>query len=398
MRHFLLWFTRRFGVFRPNQSSLWLKRFWLPKAGELAEPARLELGSRPDPLAWLAKELGVTDRYSVWQWVLYLFIYPTDNVTHTKIASKSTFLALPIQIIGLLFSMLVRIALAGVQALRWFWQRLLSLLPVVNNEAVGRRLEGWLETPAFRKPWLLWLLVLCSIFFFWLVVTTPFTWLGQLLFLVCLWGAALFVRRIPGNLPALILITLSVLASCRYGWWRLTQTIPLDSGWETFLAISLLLAEIYTWIVLLLGYVQNAWPLKRQTLSLPADTSLWPTVDVFIPTYNEPLKVLEPTVLAAKGVDWPSDKLNIYILDDGRRDEFRRFAEEAGVGYIIRPDNAHAKAGNLNHALKLTHGEYVAIFDCDHLPTSSFLQVDNGLVFQGQALRYAADAPSLLFP
>jgi len=139
------------------------------------------------------------------------------------------------------------------------------------------------------------------------------------------------------------LIALSVLASCRYGWWRLTQTIPLDSGWETFLAIGLLLAEIYTWLVLLLGYIQNAWTLKRHTLSLPSDTSLWPSVDVFIPTYNEPLKVLEPTVLAAKGINWPSDKLNIYILDDGRRDEFRRFAKEAGVGYIIRLDNAHAK-------------------------------------------------------
>lgn len=276
----------------------------------------------------------------------------------------------------------MRIVLAGVQALRWFWQRLLSFLPTVNHETVGRRLEGLLETPTFRKPWLLWLLVLCSTFFFWLVVTTPFTWFGQLLFLVCLWAVTLFVRRIPGNLPALILITLSVLASCRYGWWRLTQTIPLDSGWETFLAISLLLAEIYTWLVLLLGYVQNAWPLKRQILSLPADTSLWPTVDVFIPTYNEPLKVLEPTVLAAKGVDWPSDKLNIYILDDGRRDEFRLFAKEAGVGYIVRPDNTHAKAGNLNHALKLTHGEYVAIFDCDHLPTSSFLKSTMGWFFK----------------
>ena len=92
--------------------------------------------------------------------------------------------------------------------------------------------------------------------------------------------------------------------------------------------------------------------------------------------------MLEPTVLAAKGVDWPSDKINIYILDDGRRDEFRRFAKEAGVGYITRPDNAHAKAGNLNHALKLTHGEYVAIFDCDHLPTSSFLQLTMGWFFK----------------
>ncbi|BBJ22958.1 UDP-forming cellulose synthase catalytic subunit [Candidatus Nitrotoga sp. AM1P] len=383
IRPVVLWVARHLGVSQPDQPSLWLKRlFWLPHADELTELAHSEIRSRLDPLDWLAEKLGVVDKRSVWQWLLYLFVFPSGHAARTETSFWRTFLTLSVDTIGLLFLTVEWIVLAGVRALSWLWQRLLSFLPAVNHEAVGRRLEGWLETPSFRKPWLLWLLVLFSTFFFWLVVTTPFTWFGQFLFLVCLWGAALFVRRIPGNLPALILIALSVLASCRYGWWRLTQTIPLDSGWETFLAIGLLLAEIYTWLVLLLGYIQNAWPLKRHTLSLPLDTSLWPSVDVFIPTYNEPLKVLEPTVLAAKGIDWPSDKLNIYILDDGRRDEFRRFAKEAGVGYIIRPDNAHSKAGNLNHALKLTHGEYVAIFDCDHLPTNSFLRSTMGWFFK----------------
>jgi len=383
MRNFLLWAARHLDVFRPDQPILWLKRlFWLPNSDELAASVQLQGSSRPDPLGWLAEKLGVVDKRSVRQWMLYLFTFPPGHATRTETSSWSTFLAMSAHTIGLLFSNVEWILLAGVRAMRWFWQRLLSFLPTVNHEAVGRRLEGWLETPSFRKPFLLWLLVLSSILFFWMVITTPFTWFGQLIFLVCLWGAAMFVRRIPGNLPALILIALSVLASCRYGWWRLTQTIPVDSGWDTFLAICLLFAEIYTWLILLLGYIQTAWPLKRQTLKLPADTSLWPSVDVFIPTYNEPLKVVEPTVLAAKGIDWPSDKLNIYLLDDGRREEFRRFAKEAGVGYIIRPDNAHAKAGNLNHALKLTHGEYVAIFDCDHLPTSSFLQSTMGWFFE----------------
>ena len=59
------------------------------------------------------------------------------------------------------------------------------------------------------------------------------------------------------------------------------------------------------------------------------------------------------------------------ILDDGRRESFRRFAEEVGVGYLTRPDNCHAKAGNLNHALERIDGELVAIFDCDHVPVRS---------------------------
>ena len=56
----------------------------------------------------------------------------------------------------------------------------------------------------------------------------------------------------------------------------------------------------------------------------------------------------------------------------------RHFAELVGIHYFIRPDNKHAKAGNLNHALPLTHGEYIAIFDCDHIPTRSFLQLSMG--------------------
>ena len=48
------------------------------------------------------------------------------------------------------------------------------------------------------------------------------------------------------------------------------------------------------------------------------------------------------------------------------------------MGYICRTDNRHAKAGNLNHALAQTDGELVAIFDCDHIPTRSFLKTAGG--------------------
>ena len=76
--------------------------------------------------------------------------------------------------------------------------------------------------------------------------------------------------------------------------------------------------------------------------------------------------------------DWPKDKLRIHLLDDGRRADFKAFAQDAGIHYITRADNRHAKAGNLNHALTLIKGELVAIFDCDHIPARSFLQVTTG--------------------
>lgn len=72
------------------------------------------------------------------------------------------------------------------------------------------------------------------------------------------------------------------------------------------------------------------WPLNRQPVPLPKDMSLWPSVDIFVPTYNEDLNVVKNTIYASLGIDWPKDKLNIWILDDGGREEFRQFAQNVG--------------------------------------------------------------------
>src|SRR5919204_207353 len=93
-----------------------------------------------------------------------------------------------------------------------------------------------------------------------------------------------------------------------------------------------------------------------------------------------------PPVLPGAAPAWPADRLRVHLLDDGRREAFRRFAAEAGVGYVTRPDNRHAKAGNLNHALSVTHGEFIAIFDCDHVPARSFLQVTMGWLLRDRRL------------
>ena len=106
--------------------------------------------------------------------------------------------------------------------------------------------------------------------------------------------------------------------------------------------------------------------------------STWPTVDIYIPSYNEPLEVVRDTVLAAQCIDYPADKMKIYLLDDGKRSEFAVFAADVGVGYITRNDNKHAKAGNLNHAMTLTQGELICVFDCDHVATRVFLQATVG--------------------
>ncbi|MFV0576415.1 MAG: UDP-forming cellulose synthase catalytic subunit [Vibrio sp.] len=208
--------------------------------------------------------------------------------------------------------------------------------------------------------------------------TVPFDLKAQIFFVCVMWAFSMMFRRIAGRFATILMISLSITVSSRYLWWRVTSTLNWDDWLALSLGLILVVAEIYSWFVLILGYFQNIWPLNRKPVPLPEDTSTWPTIDMMIPTYNEDLDVVSGTVYAALGVDWPKDKLNIYILDDGKRDSFKKFAEEVGVGYIRRPTNEHAKAGNINYALKQTSGEYVSIFDCDHVPTRAFFQMTMG--------------------
>ena len=225
---------------------------------------------------------------------------------------------------------------------------------------------------------LLAVLVVVGVFLLGVVVITPLDLVSQALFAVLTILVMLIIRGQPSRGVTLILVTLSVVVSTRYIWWRLTETLQFPSELEAFLGIGLILAELYAWLGLLLGYIQTSWPLRRPPVGMPDDLALWPTVDLFIPTYNEPLSVVQNTILGALSVDYPLEKLKIYVLDDGRREEFREFCEALGVGYITRDNNEHAKAGNLNHALRLTNGELLALFDSDHVPTRAFLQLTVG--------------------
>ncbi|HXZ07916.1 MAG TPA: UDP-forming cellulose synthase catalytic subunit, partial [Paraburkholderia sp.] len=218
------------------------------------------------------------------------------------------------------------------------------------------------------------------------VFTVPLAFSEQLMFATSCFVLALLFRRLDSQYATLVMIMLSVVASGRYMYWRLTATTywerPLDAIW----GLLLVSAEVYSTIVLFLGYFQTAWPLKRKPMPLPASRDSWPTVDVFIPTYNEPLSVVKPTIYAALALDYPADKLSIHVLDDGRRQDFKAFCEEVGVHWTIRTHNRHAKAGNINEALKITSGEYLAIFDCDHIPTRSFLQIGLGWFLRDKLL------------
>ena len=246
-----------------------------------------------------------------------------------------------------------------------------------------------LLTRSFR---LLFLLLAAAVFSFMMVL--PLSWQQQSVFgLVCLLVALALARGSDSYLVTLVLMMLSMFCTLRYGYWRIAQVVRFfndpashPGALDAFFIFCLLGAEFYAFVILLLGYFQTIWPLRRAPVALPDNPSEWPDVDVLIPTYNEPLEVVRYTALGALNMDWPADKLHIYILDDGRRKEFEQFAHDAGIGYRTRSDNKYAKAGNINAALKTVHSPFLAVFDSDHVPTRSFLQMTVGWFLRDQRL------------
>lgn len=234
---------------------------------------------------------------------------------------------------------------------------------------------GWKGWGLRVVKWPVSFLMLC--FAAWIAVM-PMEVGEQIVFMVVTLALVVYMRRYAGSFITLAMLSLSVVLSTRYLYWRGAETLNFSTWLNTLFSVGLYIAEGYAWLVLVLGYFQTLWPLNRRVTPLPSDAALWPTVDVLITTYNEPLSVVRTSVLAATMLDWPLEKLKVYILDDGSRPEFEEFARQAGVGYIARTDNLHAKAGNLNNAFKHISGEYVAVFDCDHVPVRSFLQVGMG--------------------
>ncbi|MDR9848932.1 UDP-forming cellulose synthase catalytic subunit [Herbaspirillum huttiense] len=250
-------------------------------------------------------------------------------------------------------------------------------------QTVGARLEG---LPRGPRRLVQWAVLLFATMLALLIISVPLDFAAQCVFAIGCFVAALVLRKQSGRFPVLVLITLSLTVSMRYMYWRISSTLAFESWLDICFGYGLLAAELYSLLVLTLGYLQTAWPLRRKPQMLTMPPAEWPTVDVFIPSYNESLDIVSLTIFAAQAIDWPQDKLRVHVLDDGRREEFREFCDNIGMNYLVRSDNKHAKAGNLNEALKVTDGEFVAIFDADHVPTRSFLQICMGWFYKDPKL------------
>jgi cellulose synthase (UDP-forming) len=165
---------------------------------------------------------------------------------------------------------------------------------------------------------------------------------------------------------------LGLIVGLGYCWWRVTVVLPHRPG---ILAVLVMVCEIAPTTVLArrlfaLWSLDPTVPVPDPVIAAPAGG-----IAVLLPTYNEPIEILLPTVAAAVALE-PAHQT--WVLDDGRREEVRDLAQKLGASYATRDDNNHAKAGNLNAWLRArqaegTLPEFIAVLDCDHVPLPRFL-------------------------
>jgi cellulose synthase (UDP-forming) len=165
-----------------------------------------------------------------------------------------------------------------------------------------------------------------------------------------------FFDRHPRLLRSLALLALI------WGLGYLTWRIGWSGQGANRVAFAMLLATEVYGLYALAVLTWFSW--SRRPAQRPAPTA-GRKVDVYVCTYDEPVEVVMATLAGCRALTYPH---TTYLLDDGRRQEMRELAELAGARYLTRPDNSHAKAGNINAALPQTGGELVFVLDADHVP------------------------------
>jgi len=168
-----------------------------------------------------------------------------------------------------------------------------------------------------------------------------------------------------------ILAVLSTIMAAIYLKWLLFDALP-DNHTLYWILVA---AECFN-----IAQSAGFWvTISRQKWSEPEKPDFAnsiESVDLFVTVLGEPIEIVEQTVAAATRVRHPN--LSVWILDDGKSPRVRALADRHHVGYLTRENLRGAKAGNMNHALARTRGDFIAIFDADQVPHPDFLEATLG--------------------
>jgi cellulose synthase (UDP-forming) len=183
---------------------------------------------------------------------------------------------------------------------------------------------------------------------------------------------------------------LTTISGLIYIYWRWRYSLNYDALW---FSLTLVIAETISFISIFF-FIFDMWQSKdAEKLPPPHYLSdietldgIWDrplSIDIFIATINEEAELLRYTIKDTKAMEYPYDdvKIQIYVLDDGRRDgrdpekeNIKKLCDEEGINYLTRENNLGFKAGNLKNGLAHSSGDLFVILDADTRPFPAFLK------------------------
>jgi len=104
---------------------------------------------------------------------------------------------------------------------------------------------------------------------------------------------------------------------------------------------------------------------RKKVGEKPKPPKKLPTVSLIIPAYNEQATIAR-TIKNVLSLNYPKEKLEIIVVDDGSTDKTYEKAKQfakLGIKVFTKPNGGKASA--LNFGLKHAKGEIVGVVDCD---------------------------------
>lgn len=94
------------------------------------------------------------------------------------------------------------------------------------------------------------------------------------------------------------------------------------------------------------------------------EKSTKPDISVIVPTYNEDKNIGE-VLRRLRKIDWPNDKMEIIVVDDGSRDNTSKEVADFTFVKYIRHEINQGKGAALRTGIKNSSGKVIVIQDAD---------------------------------
>jgi mycofactocin glycosyltransferase len=104
----------------------------------------------------------------------------------------------------------------------------------------------------------------------------------------------------------------------------------------------------------------------------PPQPQTMPLVSIVIPVYNRPAEIAE-CLESLQKLDYPSDKMEIIVVDDASRDHTAAVVRRFGVRLIVQPNNMGQSAAR-NTGVAAAKGEIIAFLDSDCIAEKVWLR------------------------